>query len=238
MTTSTSSTGSYSSSLSSSIQTTESYAAKQAAAAASSSSSTMGQDAFLKLFTTQLQNQDPTDPVKNEAFVAQLAQFSQLEALESMKSSLDSMSSVTTNERMFGAASLLGKTVSVPNGPVTVTDTTVSQGTVTLPSGASDLIVQVSNSSGSVIRTMDMGAQTAGDVTIEWDGKDDSGNTAANGTYSYAATATVNGTSSAQTVNTYATVTGVVNGSTAGSYTLQFAGNKTMSLDDVTKISY
>ncbi len=40
----------------------------------------MSQQAFLTLFTTQLQNQNPLDPVKNEAFVAQLAQFSQLEA--------------------------------------------------------------------------------------------------------------------------------------------------------------
>jgi flagellar hook assembly protein FlgD len=41
---------------------------------------TMGKSEFLTLFTTQLQNQNPLDPVNNEAFVAQLAQFSQLEA--------------------------------------------------------------------------------------------------------------------------------------------------------------
>ena len=39
----------------------------------------LDRNAFLKLFTTQLQNQDPLDPVKNEAFIAQLAQFSTLE---------------------------------------------------------------------------------------------------------------------------------------------------------------
>ena len=39
---------------------------------------------FLTLFTTQLQNQNPLDPVKNEAFVAQLAQFSQFEATTKM----------------------------------------------------------------------------------------------------------------------------------------------------------
>ena len=41
----------------------------------------MGQSQFLTLFTTQLKNQNPLDPVKNEAFVAQLAQFSQLEEI-------------------------------------------------------------------------------------------------------------------------------------------------------------
>ena len=42
----------------------------------------LGRDAFLKLLVTQLQNQDPLDPVKNEDFVAQLSQFSSLEQLQ------------------------------------------------------------------------------------------------------------------------------------------------------------
>ena len=63
------------SSLPSNIMTSAQYKAQQDAAAAKSSSSGMGQAAFLTLFTTQLKNQDPLEPVKNEAFVAQLAQF-------------------------------------------------------------------------------------------------------------------------------------------------------------------
>ena len=52
------------------------------------SSTTANQQDFLKLFTTQLQNQNPLDPTKNEAFVAQLAQFSQLEATTNMATQL------------------------------------------------------------------------------------------------------------------------------------------------------
>ena len=48
-------------------------------------------DAFLTLLTTQLSNQDPTEPVKNEDFVAQLAQFSSLEQLVGMQASLDAV---------------------------------------------------------------------------------------------------------------------------------------------------
>jgi flagellar basal-body rod modification protein FlgD len=48
----------------------------------------LDRNAFLRLFTTQLQNQNPLDPMKNEAFVAQLAQFSTLEATTAMSSSL------------------------------------------------------------------------------------------------------------------------------------------------------
>lgn len=47
----------------------------------------LGRDAFLKLLVTQLQHQDPTKPVADTEFLAQLAQFSSLEKLEQISSS-------------------------------------------------------------------------------------------------------------------------------------------------------
>ena len=61
----------------------------RAEAAAPKPESDLDRNAFLRLFTTQLQNQNPLDPMKNEAFVAQLAQFSSLEATTRMSDSLD-----------------------------------------------------------------------------------------------------------------------------------------------------
>jgi flagellar basal-body rod modification protein FlgD len=48
----------------------------------------MGQDAFLRLLTTQLQHQDPTKPQADGEFIAQLAQFSSLEQLTQMQATL------------------------------------------------------------------------------------------------------------------------------------------------------
>ena len=73
----------------------------------------MGQKDFLTLFTTQLKCQDPLDPVKNEAFVAQLAQFSQLEATTTMAETLKTFVDSMSGERMMSSTNMIGKTVAV-----------------------------------------------------------------------------------------------------------------------------
>ncbi|MEY4439363.1 MAG: Basal-body rod modification protein FlgD [Pseudomonadota bacterium] len=199
----------------------------------------MGQTEFLTLFTTQLKNQNPLDPVKNEAFVAQLAQFSQLEATTAMKTSMQNLVSSLANDRLLGATSLIGKTVGVPDGPVAVTDTTVSQGVINVPTGADGIKVQIFNDKGILVRTQIMGPQPAGDVTIAWDGTNDGGVTVPNGTYRYVASVNSNGSVTKPTVNTYAQVTGVTSAGTAdGTMLLEVAGGKTVNLADVKRISY
>jgi flagellar basal-body rod modification protein FlgD len=225
------------SSMPSNIMTSAQYKAQQDATKAASTGATMGQDAFLKLFTTQLTNQDPTDPVKNEAFVAQLAQFSQLEATTAMKTSMQSMAAAMSGDRMLGAASLIGKTVSVPDGPVTVTDATVSQGVINLPSGADGIRLQVFNDKGVLVRTQIIGAQPVGNTTLAWDGMTDGGAAAANGTYRYVATVNSGGKISTPTVNTYATVRSVASSSAGdGTLLLEVDGGKTVNLADVKRV--
>ncbi len=199
----------------------------------------MGQTEFLTLFTTQLKNQNPLDPVKNEAFVAQLAQFSQLEATTAMKTSMQNLVSSLANDRLLGATSLIGKTVAVPDGPVTVTDTTVAQGVVNLPTGADGISLQVYNDKGVLVRTQIIGAQPVGDFTIEWDGMTDGGTAAPNGNYRYVANVNSKGTVTKPTVNTYAAVTGVTSAGTAdGTMLLEVTGGKTVNLADVKRVSY
>ena len=59
-----------------------------ATTAAPAAAKSMGQDAFLRLLTTQLQHQDPTKPQGDSEFIAQLAQFSSLEQLTQMQTTL------------------------------------------------------------------------------------------------------------------------------------------------------
>ena len=71
----------------------------------------LDRNAFLTLLTTQLQNQNPLDPMKNEQFVAQLAQFSQLEGITNMDSSLQDVADVIRSDRIMTGANLVGKSV-------------------------------------------------------------------------------------------------------------------------------
>ena len=80
-----------------------------AASASSSLNSQLGETAFLKLLTTQLQNQDPLNPMDDTQSVAELAQFSAVQATTSLN---DSFSSFESNFSVMQSASLIGKTVS------------------------------------------------------------------------------------------------------------------------------
>ena len=82
---------------------------QNAAPQASALGSQLGEDAFLKLLTTQLRNQDPLKPMDDTQSVAQLAQFSSLQAATELKTAFSAFES---NFSVMQSAGLLGKTVS------------------------------------------------------------------------------------------------------------------------------
>ena len=81
-------------------------------------SNELGKDDFLKLLITQLQNQDPTEPMENQEFIAQMAQFSSLEQMTNMSTSFAKMASFISSQE---ATSTLGKTVELNVGDTTTT---------------------------------------------------------------------------------------------------------------------
>lgn len=73
----------------------------------------LGKDDFLKLLITQLSNQDPTSPMENNEFIAQMAQFSSLEQMTNMNAEFTKMATaMKTNE----AQSLIGRQVELDLG--------------------------------------------------------------------------------------------------------------------------
>jgi flagellar basal-body rod modification protein FlgD len=192
--------------------------------AAKKTNEDMGKQEFLTLFTAQLQNQNPLEPVKNEAFVAQLAQFSQLEALTNMQGSLDSFVKSMSGERMLGSAALIGKKVSVTDTPTQLTSGGTLDGSIDLPMGASGVQVSVFD------------RQVPGTTPISWDGKDAAENPVPSGLYRLSATAVVNGKSVPVPVSTLSTVRAISSNPADGNVSVEVDGGKTMLLTDVKRV--
>jgi len=73
----------------------------------------MGKDEFLKILVTQLSHQDPTQPMEDKEFIAQMAQFSSLEQMSNMSSALGKVADLIAAGQ---ALSILGNTVDVTDG--------------------------------------------------------------------------------------------------------------------------
>ena len=202
-------------------------------------SSTMDQGAFLTLFTTQLKNQNPLDPVKNEAFVAQLAQFSQLEATNSMKTSMETMVKSLDGDKMLAGAALIGRRVTVPNGPLTLLGGQPVEANVDLPTGADGVQMLVFNDQGQQVRKQIFGSQPIGTMRLSWDGLSDAGAQMPDGTYTTQVLASSMGKAIQPTVNSLATVRSVSNAGTAdNAWILEVDGGKSVNMADVKRIAY
>ena len=216
------------------IMTTAAAAMSQLTSTAGTAGS-MGEKDFLLLFTTQLKNQNPLDPVKNEAFVAQLAQFSQLQATTTMSDTLKSYVSSMAGQQILNSASLIGKEVLVPNAPGAWNGSSPVSGSFSLPQGADAVQLEVLDSTGNIVNSQSYGPQSIGDIPFAWSGVDAAGNTAPKGFYTFRATVFNKGASSSAPVSVYATVNSV-NQSADKSINLNVAGGKSIKLTDVTRI--
>ncbi|HTH14558.1 MAG TPA: flagellar hook assembly protein FlgD [Spirochaetia bacterium] len=80
----------------------------------------MDKDDFLKILITQLTTQDPSQPLQDKDFIAQMAQFSSLEQMTNMASSFGKVSNVITASQ---AVSTIGKDVEIQLGDQTIKGT-------------------------------------------------------------------------------------------------------------------
>ncbi|MFJ7696490.1 flagellar hook assembly protein FlgD [Lysinibacillus fusiformis] len=73
--------------------------------------SELGKDAFLQLLITQLQHQDPTNPMDDREFISQMAQFSSLEQMQNMTKAVESLLASQQQTQMMNYATFVGKEV-------------------------------------------------------------------------------------------------------------------------------
>lgn len=203
-------------------------------AAALATAGGLTQTDFLKLMTTQLQAQDPTHPVDNSQFVSQMAQFSQLTSSQDLLASVNGLSSALSSSlqssQMLSSTNLISRQVLVPSTTLAYSGGGISGAANVVATG--DVSMNILDATGKVVRTMDLGSQSAGLSPFTWDGKDGGGNVMASGKYS------MHATSNGRLLDTYAAgaVTAVgYGGASVGTY-LQVAGIGGVPLSEVAQI--
>jgi flagellar basal-body rod modification protein FlgD len=179
------------------------------------------QDKFMKLLVTQLQNQDPLNPMDNAAMTSQLAQLSTVTGINKVNSTLESLRTDIASTQSSTAISLIGKGILVEGKGIELNSSTDKDGKTTsssvfgidLPSDAQLVNIEIKDSTGKTVRNMSMTDAEAGTYPITWDGTTDAKTDAKAGSYTFTVTATNAGKSVTATPLQLAAVASVSTGS-------------------------
>ena len=142
-------------------------------------------DAFLRLLVKQLETQDPLNPIESEQFTSQLTQFNSLDQLVNINKTLETVAAGQTTLSNLQATAFIGREVTADGSQLHLDDTGESSIFYQLQADATRVVVHVTDSTGSLVRTLELGAQGAGEHSLVWDGKDNSGNPTAPGVYDF-----------------------------------------------------
>jgi len=153
----------------------------------------IGQEEFLKLMTTQLQNQDPFKPMESGDFLTQIAQFSTVEGIGDLNTGFAELSQSLVSNQALQATNLVGRQVLAPTGVAALEQGGTIRGSVELPAASGDVVVNVYDQAGQVVRRLELGAQSSGPVAFQWDGLKNDGTFAAPGAYFVSTEASIDG---------------------------------------------
>ncbi len=192
---------------------------------------------FLTLLVTQLQNQDPLNPMDNAAITSQMAQLSTVTGIQQLNQTLSDMSA----SQAYQTAGLIGHTAVAPGSLIGLAaDTNAVSGFsgvggFQLPTAADDVTVTVVDATtGTTVKTIDMGSQKAGVGLFAWDGTTDAGGVATAGAYKFVVNATAAGSSVAGVSLTAGNVNSVLlNGATP---TLNISGLGNVPVSSVLEV--
>jgi flagellar basal-body rod modification protein FlgD len=171
----------------------------------------------------------------NSQMTSQLAQISTVTGVNTLNTTMSSLAASLGSNQYVQAAGLVGHTVLVPGSKLDLTAGAGGAG-FTLAQNADDVKVTITDASGSIVRQLDLGAQSAGTQTFAWDGKSNTGTTAADGQYTY----TLSATASGNTITPDALMSGHVDGvvlGTGGKTLLQLGALGRVDLSTVVEIN-
>lgn len=176
------------------ILNTNSTSSLYSTSAIENPNSVLDNDAFFQLFLTELQNQDPTEPMDSDKILTQTSMMTELEAQEEMKSAMESITEAFQASQQgmaqFNAVSMINKIASTDQTYVTLEDDGEDVDfnlyfDVPIENGT----IQIINSANKVVQSYPMEdfAGQYGNIPFEWNGNDNTENPVPAGDYSIVA---------------------------------------------------
>jgi flagellar basal-body rod modification protein FlgD len=124
-------------------------------------------DRFLKLLVTQMQNQDPLNPLDNAQVTSQMAQINTVTGIEKLNTTVEALNGQFAQMQAMQGAALVGHGVTLVGNRLDISGGT-GVGGFDLASAADKVKVEVLSSAGRVLDTIDLGSQGAGRHGFNW----------------------------------------------------------------------
>ena len=124
-------------------------------------------DRFLKLLVTQMQNQDPLNPMDNAQITSQMAQINTVSGIEKLNTTVQGLNGQFMQMQVLQGAALVGRDVTLPGNKLALEGGVATAG-FELSGTADRVSVEVLSASGRVIDTLNLGAQSAGRNAFDW----------------------------------------------------------------------
>lgn len=149
-------------------RSTAAASAASGSAAASAKLEAGSAERFLKLLVTQMQNQDPLNPLDNAQITSQMAQINTVSGVEKLNDTVASLNTQFLKMQTLQGASLVGRDVSLKGDRIAVQGGR-GVGGFDLAGPADRVKIEVLNPAGRVVDTLELGAQSEGRAGFEWD---------------------------------------------------------------------
>lgn len=191
------------------------------------------QSSFLTLLTEQLKNQDPLNPLDNSQVTSQLAQINTVNGIEKLNTTMTQLMSAYAGTQTMQAAAVIGKHVLTAGNSLSLASGQAVAG-IKLDAAADHVKVTIKDAKGNVVQTTDLGSHAAGTFNFVWDGKNDAGETLADGDYKF----TVEASKGGESVDATALKLGMVNAvtMTSSGFVLDLGDQGTVAFKDVQQI--
>ncbi|MEL0606284.1 flagellar hook assembly protein FlgD [Pseudoalteromonas undina] len=177
-------------------------------------SDALTQEDFFSLLTQQLSYQDPSNPADNDQMIAQMTNFTMAQGITDLNTNFESLASSMTSNSALQASTLVGKQALLESNTLELGESGEAKGSAVAEESVDNLKIKVTDASGQLVRTIDMGSQAAGAVRFSWDGNNESGERLPEGEYTITAEGSTNGEFSSLPVATFKNIESVnINGS-------------------------